>query len=42
MIRHQNAGPLSFTCHECGQGRHENCAGGRNKGGLCDCCPNRQ
>lgn len=33
--------PLSFTCHECGQGRHENCAGGRNKGGLCDCCPNR-
>lgn len=33
--------PASFTCHECGQGRHENCAGGSSNGGLCDCCPNR-
>ena len=33
--------PVSFTCHECNQGRHENCAGGVNTGGNCDCCPNR-
>lgn len=32
---------ISFTCHECGQGRHENCAGGTNTGGNCTCCPNR-
>lgn len=34
--------PISFTCHECNKGNHGACAGGSNKGGLCDCCPNRE
>lgn len=28
---------ISFICHPCGQGDHDNCAGTAKEGGVCDC-----
>lgn len=28
---------ISFICHECNQGNHDQCAGTSASGGVCDC-----